>query len=112
MGGEELFTVTFEAKTSAKIRKWRVKPGTFVPAGKKIGIATSDPGNKVELSFKCKKAGVVRRLLAKVGDVIEPGYETKYQHFVDVLSFYISFQGRFTSIRRMHTSDYYEEAVC
>lgn len=75
MGGK-LVTVTLNTTTAAKIRKWKVKQGMLVSARQVIFIydpVSRDPGEE-PLKFKCTKVGTVRKLLAKEGDIVKPGY--------------------------------------
>ncbi|KAK3908662.1 RNA polymerase II subunit A C-terminal domain phosphatase [Frankliniella fusca] len=59
-----------------KISKWKVKEGAIVSIGRVILLYDTSPGNgKPEvLKLKATAVGTVRKLLAKEGDVVQPGH--------------------------------------
>lgn len=58
-----------------KISKWKVKEGTIVSIGRVILLYETTPvDGKSELQkLKATAVGTVRKLLAKEGDVLQPG---------------------------------------
>lgn len=74
MGGK-LVTVTLNTSIGIKIRKWKVKEGMVVSVRQVIFMyepISTDSGQE-PLKFKCSKVGTVRKLLAREGDVVNPG---------------------------------------
>lgn len=74
MGGK-LFTVTLNTSARVKIREWKVKEGMFVSVHQVIFIydPISHDSGQGPLKFKCTEVGTVHKLLAKEGDIVNPG---------------------------------------
>lgn len=67
--------VTLTLEKCIKISKWKVKEGTIVSAGRLLLLYDAKPGSgKPEIQkLKATAVGTVRKLLAKEGDVVQPG---------------------------------------
>lgn len=67
--------VSLTLENCIRISKWKVKEGTIVSIGRIILLYDPSPGNgKSEIQkLKATAVGTVRKLLAKEGDVVQPG---------------------------------------
>lgn len=74
--------VTFPSEGSpGKILKWRVRSDTMVAAGRILLLyqnatlsADDEEAKEPEQKLRATNFGRVKRLLAKEGDVVQPGY--------------------------------------
>jgi len=73
---EKRQTIHFQREKSARIIKWKVKTGMVVTAGSVILLYENHPscGDAGQNKLKSTAVGTVKTLLAKEGDIIEPGY--------------------------------------
>jgi hypothetical protein len=74
--GAEVVEIVLPTGKSAKILKWKVKEGTIVSVGRVILLYDINPNNGKEEQKKLKanQVGTVRKLLAKEGEIVHPGY--------------------------------------
>lgn len=73
--GANRTVVVLPTSKSAKIVKWKVSEGTIVYEGRVILLydlnTNGDEGGQKRL--KATEVGTVRRLIAKEGEILEPG---------------------------------------
>jgi pyruvate/2-oxoglutarate dehydrogenase complex dihydrolipoamide acyltransferase (E2) component len=76
--GAKAVEIVLPTGKSAKILKWKVKEGTVVSVGRVILLYDINPNNGKEelIKFKANQVGTVRKLLAKEGEIVHPGYVT------------------------------------
>lgn len=74
--GAEVVEIVLPMGKSAKILKWKVKEGMIVSVGRVILLYDINPNNGKEEQKKLKanQVGTVRKLLAKEGEIVHPGY--------------------------------------
>jgi len=74
--GADVVEIVLPVGKSAKILKWKVKEGTIVSVGRVILLYDINPNNGKEEQKKLKanQVGTVRKLLAKEGEIVHPGY--------------------------------------
>jgi len=74
--GADVIEIVLPMGKSAKILKWKVKEGTIVSVGRVILLYDINPNNGKEEQKKLKanQVGTVRKLLAKEGEIVHPGY--------------------------------------
>lgn len=67
--------IQFPPGKSARILKWTVKEGSYISMGRVILLYDLDPdsGGGEQKKLKAKTVGVVSKLLAKEGEIVEPG---------------------------------------
>lgn len=78
-----IIKVTFPSEgPPGKILKWRVRSDTMVAAGRVLLLyQNTTPGEKEdakepERKLRATNFGRVKKILAKEGDIIQPGYDT------------------------------------
>ena len=74
--GAKVVEIVLPSGKSAKIVKWKVKEGTIVSVGRVILLydINHNNGREEQKKLKATQMGTVRKLVAKEGEIVHPGY--------------------------------------
>ena len=74
--GAKVVEIVLPSGKSAKILKWKVKEGTIVSVGRVILLydVNVNSGEGEQKKLKANQVGTVRKLVAKEGAIVHPGY--------------------------------------
>ena len=74
--GAKVNVVVLKTINSARLIKWKVKEGAMISIGRVLLIYELDSaqGKKEQRKLKSTHVGIIKKLIPKEQDVIQPGY--------------------------------------